>query len=43
MEGKDKIYALANLNPKPELQYLLNMSLGGEVDDLDVSEKINFS
>jgi len=30
MEGSDKIYALAHLNPRPEHRYLLNMSLGEE-------------
>jgi hypothetical protein len=42
MELNDKIYALANLNTRPEPPFLLNMALGGEVGDLDVSEKINF-
>jgi len=30
MEGNDKIYALADLNPRPEHRYLQNMSWGGE-------------
>ena len=30
MEGSDKIYALAHLNPRPEHRYLLNLSLGKE-------------
>ena len=30
MEDTDKIYAPADLNPRPEPRYLLNMSLGGE-------------
>jgi hypothetical protein len=43
MELNDKIYALASLNTRPERPFLLNMGLGGDVGDLDVSEKINVS
>ena len=30
MEGNDKIHTQADLNPRPENLYLLNMSLGWE-------------
>ena len=30
MEGNDKIYVQAHLNPRPEHRYLLNLSLGKE-------------
>jgi len=30
MEDNDKIYALSDLNSRPEPRYLLNMSLDGE-------------
>ena len=37
MEKNYKICVLADLNPRPQLWYLLNMSLGGEGGGLDVS------
>ena len=37
MEENDKLFVLTDLNPRPEPWYLLNMSLGGEGDGLDVS------
>jgi hypothetical protein len=39
----DKIFATADLNPRPEPWYLLNMSLSCEGGSLDVSEKIKIA
>jgi hypothetical protein len=43
MEDNDKCYAQADINPRPESRYLLNMSFDGEGDGLDVSKKIKSS
>jgi len=43
MEDNDKIYALADLNPRPEPRNLLNMCMGGEGGSLYVSEEIKIS
>jgi hypothetical protein len=43
MECNANIYAPADVNPRPQPRYLLNMSVDGEGGGMDVSEKIKIS